>query len=193
MKIILTVFISYLLGSFPSGYVLARLFYGKDLRKEGSGNVGTLNSLRVTRSKSLSIAVLIIDVAKGYFALLVASFLIIPDYFIVPALTVIIGHMYPVWLGGRGGRGLATLAGVFLFLKPEIVGIWWLIFSLFYVLMRKYIVAGMIALFLVNIFTAFFFHQNLFLILSACSMIVVLKYIPRIIEELSGIKVIKGD
>jgi glycerol-3-phosphate acyltransferase PlsY len=180
MKIIVTVFISYLLGSFPSGYVLARLFYGKDLRKEGSGNVGTLNSLRVTRSKSLSIAVLIIDVAKGYFALLVASFLIIPDYFIVPALTVIIGHMYPVWLGGRGGRGLATLAGVFLFLKPEIVGIWWLMFSLFYV-------------FLVNIFTAFFFNLSLFLILSACSMIVVLKYIPRIIEELSGIKVIKGD
>ena len=193
MKIILTVFVSYLLGSFPSGYILARLFYGKDLRKEGSGNVGTLNSLRVTRSKFLSIAVLIIDVAKGYFALLIASLVIIPDYFIVPALAVIIGHMYPVWLGGRGGRGLATLAGIFLFLKPEIVGIWWLIFGLLYVLMQKYIIAGMIALFLVNIFTAFFFNLSLFLILSACSMIVVLKYIPRITEELSGIKVMKGD
>jgi glycerol-3-phosphate acyltransferase PlsY len=193
MKIILTVFVSYLLGSFPSGYILARLFYGKDLRKEGSGNVGTLNSLRVTKSKFLSIAVLIIDVAKGYFALMVASFLIIPDYFIVPALAVIIGHMYPVWLGGRGGRGLATLAGVYLFLKPEIVVIWWVIFGLLYVLMRKYIIAGMIALFLVNIFTVLFFSLNIFLILSACSMIVVLKYIPRITEELSEVKVIKGD
>jgi hypothetical protein len=78
-------------------------------------------------------------------------------------------------------------------LKPEIVGIWWLIFGLLYVLMQKYIIAGMIALFLVNIFTAFFFSLNIFLILSACSMIVVLKYIPRITEELSGIKVMKGD
>jgi len=193
MEIIFTTIISYLLGSFPSGYILTKLFYRKDIREEGSGNVGTLNSLRVTKSKSLSIAVLFIDVAKGYVALLIAGFLIIPDYFIVPALAVIIGHMYPVWLGGRGGRGLATLAGVFLFLKPEIVGIWWVIFGLLYILMRRYIISGMIALFLVNIFTAFFFHQNLFLILSACSMIVVLKYIPRITGELSEIKATKGD
>jgi len=193
MEILFTVLISYLLGSFPTGYVLTRFFFKKDIRKEGSGNVGTLNSLRVTKSKSLSIAVLVIDVAKGYFALLIAGLLINPKYFIVPALAVIIGHMYPVWLGGRGGRGLATLAGVFLFLKPEIVGFWWLIFGLIYIFMRRYIIAGMLALFLVNIFTAFFFHQNLFLILSACSMIVVLKYIPRITEELSEIKAMKGD
>ena len=193
MEIIFTTIISYLLGSFPSGYILTKLFYRKDIREEGSGNVGTLNSLRVTKSKPLSIAVLFIDVTKGYVALLIAGFLIIPEYFIVPALAVIIGHMYPVWLGGRGGRGLATLAGVFLFLKPEIVGIWWVIFGLLYILMRRYIISGMIALFLVNIFTAFFFHQNLFLILSACSMIVVLKYIPRITEELSEIKATKGD
>ena len=55
MEIFFTLFVSYLLGSFPSGYVLTRLFYGKDIRHEGSGNVGTLNSLRVTKSKYLSI------------------------------------------------------------------------------------------------------------------------------------------
>lgn len=185
MEILYAVIISYLLGSLPWGYLLTRLFFDKDIRKEGSGNVGTLNSLRVTHSKMLSIAVLILDMAKGYLAMVISLSLIKPQFMIAPALGVILGHIYPIWLKGRGGRGLATLAGVFLCLQPAIVGIWWIIFGLLYFTIKKYIIAGMIALFLMNIFTAVFYQPDLFMILSACSVIVALKYIPRIKEEMS--------
>jgi glycerol-3-phosphate acyltransferase PlsY len=188
MNILLVILGSYLLGSIPTAYILARLFYKEDVRKKGSGNVGTLNFLRVTHSKILAVVVLILDAAKGYAALWGTLQYAGSPYLLLSSIAVIIGHIFPVWLNWKGGRGLATLAGIFIFLKPLLVLGWWVIFGILYLLLRRYVVAGMVALFFINILTGIFYPGEIFLILSANSVIVYLKYISRIKQELNDHK-----
>jgi hypothetical protein len=80
---------------------------------------------------------------------------------------------------------MATLAGIFIFLEPVLVIGWWLIFGVLYFLLRKYVIAGMTALFIINLLTGFFYPKEIFLILSANSVIVYLKYLSRIKQELN--------
>ena len=183
---IITVIYSYLLGSIPTAYIFAKIFYKQDITGKGSGNVGTLIFFRVTHSKIISVAILIIDTFKGFLAVWLTDFFGHSDLLIISAAAVILGHIFPIWLHGRGGRGLATLAGVILYLNAAIVGYWWLIFTLIYLMSRKYIIAGILALFTVNIITAFINPQT-FLVLSVNSLIVMLKYIRRLTQELNEI------
>lgn len=183
---IVTAIYSYLLGSIPTAYIFAKYGYHKDITEHGSGNVGTLNYFRVTRSKFTSLIILLIDTFKGFFALWLTHFIGHSDLLLIAAPAVILGHIFPVWLSGKGGRGLATLSGVILFLKPAIVGYWWLIFIVIYLLIRRYVIAGILALVIVNIITAFISPQT-FLILSVNSLLVMLKYIPRLTQELNEI------
>ncbi|MCK4894028.1 MAG: glycerol-3-phosphate acyltransferase [Calditrichia bacterium] len=183
---IITVIYSYLLGSIPTAFIFAKIFYKQDITGKGSGNVGTLNFFRVTHSKIISVAILIIDTFKGFLAVWLTDFFGHSDLLIISAAAVILGHIFPIWLHGRGGRGLATLAGVILYLNAAIVGYWWLIFTLIYLMSRKYIIAGILALFTVNIITAFINPQT-FLVLSVNSLIVMLKYIRRLTQELNEI------
>ena len=105
----------YLLGSIPFGVILTRAMTGQDVRQIGSGNIGATNVLRTGR-KDLAIATLLLDAGKGAAALLVARALF-PD---VPAIAAIaggaafLGHLFPVWLGFRGGKGVATFFGLLL-------------------------------------------------------------------------------
>ena len=185
MQILLAILIAYFLGSFPTAYLVSRIFFHRDIRKEGTGNVGTFNFLRVTRSKLLGVLVLAGDVGKGYLALWVAVNYFQTENLLLPTVSVILGHIFPIWLKGKGGRGLATLAGTFLFLKPGAVGMWLGIFFLVYFLTRKYILAGMVALFIVNLIIYFLYSPPLFIISSAASLIVVFKYLARLREELA--------
>ncbi|GAB4375276.1 MAG: glycerol-3-phosphate 1-O-acyltransferase PlsY [Calditrichia bacterium] len=173
------------MGSFPTAYLFSKLVYHKDILQEGSGNVGTLNFLRISKSKTLSVLVLIIDMGKGFLIIWIASKFLQPSQWVFPVTAVILGHIYPVWLKGKGGRGLATLAGVFLFLKPLLFLLWWVFFGVLYLSFRKYIVAGVLALLMVNVITLIFLEKSLFVILSAASVIVFYKYIPRVKEELT--------
>jgi len=102
--------LGYLLGSIPFGLVLTRLAGGGDLRAVGSGNIGATNVLRTGR-KGLAAATLLLDGAKGAVAVLVAQY-INPDYGVLGAAAAFFGHCYPVWLGFKGGKGVATYAGV---------------------------------------------------------------------------------
>jgi glycerol-3-phosphate acyltransferase PlsY len=188
MQILLVIIFSYLLGSIPTAYILGRLFFKKDVRKNGSGNVGTLNFLRVTHSKLLAVIVLILDAFKGYAALWCTLRYAGSLYLLISSVSVVIGHIFPIWLNWKGGRGLATLAGLFIFLKPILVVYWWIIFGILYLLLKRYIVAGMLALFIINILTGIFYSVDIFLILSANSIIVYLKYLPRIKQELNDHK-----
>jgi glycerol-3-phosphate acyltransferase PlsY len=174
------------LGSIPSAFILYRYIYDGDIREKGTGNIGTLNFFRISKSISISIIVLLLDVAKGYFAIWLCAYFLYPSYLILPALCVLLGHIYPVWLKGKGGRGLATLAGIFLFVQPILVAFWWVFFILIYLLVRKYIISAMIALFLINIITGIFYPINEFLILSASSILVFLNYRQRLQDELSS-------
>lgn len=104
---------AYLLGSIPFGLILAKLAGKGDLRQIGSGNIGATNVLR-TGSKKLAATTLLLDGAKGYFAVYVPYLLFGPDVTFFTALAVVLGHLFPVWLGFRGGKGVATTLGVLL-------------------------------------------------------------------------------
>ncbi len=102
--------LGYLLGAIPFGLILTRLAGGGDLRTVGSGNIGATNVLRTGR-KGLAAATLLLDGAKGAAAVLLAQY-INPDYGALGAAAAFFGHCYPVWLGFRGGKGVATYAGI---------------------------------------------------------------------------------
>ncbi|PCG07913.1 acyl-phosphate glycerol 3-phosphate acyltransferase [Sphingomonas ginsenosidimutans] len=106
----------YLLGSIPFGVLLTRAFGAGDLRQIGSGNIGATNVLRTGR-KGLAAATLLLDMGKGLAAVLLAAWLL-PGEAPLAAAGAFVGHCYPVWLGFRGGKGVATLMGIAL-------GLWW--------------------------------------------------------------------
>jgi len=104
---------AYLLGSIPFGLILAKLAGKGDLRQIGSGNIGATNVLR-TGSKKLAATTLLLDGAKGYVAVYIPYLLFGPDVTFFTALAVVLGHLFPIWLGFRGGKGVATTLGVLL-------------------------------------------------------------------------------
>jgi glycerol-3-phosphate acyltransferase PlsY len=110
MTWILALALGYLLGSVPFGLLLTRLTGAGDLRAIGSGNIGATNVLRTGR-KGLAAATLLLDLAKGAAAVLLAR-AIWPGSEPLAAIGAVVGHCFPVWLGFRGGKGVATLAGV---------------------------------------------------------------------------------
>ena len=102
--------LGYAFGSIPFGLILAKLAGKGDIRQQGSGNIGATNVLR-TGSKGLAAAVLLLDLAKGLVPVLIA-WNIFPDDVGWTALFAVIGHCFPIWLGFKGGKGVATNAGV---------------------------------------------------------------------------------
>ena len=110
---------SYLLGAIPFGFLLAKIFGGADVRKAGSGNIGATNVSRVAGPLA-GILTLVFDAAKGSAAVLLAAHLTDNSalWMVVAGFLALIGHCYPIWLNFRGGKGVATAAGVFLVLSP---------------------------------------------------------------------------
>jgi glycerol-3-phosphate acyltransferase PlsY len=109
--------VAYLIGSIPFGLILTRLLKAGDLRKIGSGNIGATNVLRTGR-RGLALATLLLDALKGALAAWLAYRFFGPDMAVVAGLGAVLGHCFPVWLGFRGGKGVATAAGVVLALTP---------------------------------------------------------------------------
>jgi len=109
---------AYLLGSVPAAYIAAHLSHGIDLRKAGSGNVGASNVAAMT-SKMLAIPVFIFDIGKGYLAVWLAGVIGMDQFYqIIIGLLAVAGHNWPIFLGFRGGRGIATSLGVVLAVSP---------------------------------------------------------------------------
>ena len=110
MEIFLVAVFSYFCGSIPFGLILTKAFSGKDIRNIGSGNIGATNVLR-TGNKYLAFSTLILDILKGYFAVIITQ-----QYFLeliqLSALLVFLGHIFPIWLKFKGGKGVATFLGI---------------------------------------------------------------------------------
>ena len=118
MTRILVVFLAYLIGSIPFGYLIVRGKIGADIRQTGSGGTGATNVSR-RAGKVAGVVTLVLDALKGSAAVFIAARLTHSDWIIAAAaIAVLIGHIFPVWLGFRGGKGVATGAGVFLVLAP---------------------------------------------------------------------------
>src|SRR5665213_2756139 len=109
--------LGYLLGSIPFGLILTRLAGTPDLRSIGSGNIGATNVLRTGR-KGLAAATLICDMLKGTLAVLISGYFGGPDAAMLAALGAFLGHLFPVWLGFKGGKGVAVYIGV-------LIGLFW--------------------------------------------------------------------
>ena len=131
---ILYVFVySYILGSIPFGLIITKIFLGKDIRKVGSGNIGTTNVLR-TGKKSLAAATLLFDILNGYFSILI-TYNYFNDFIYLSALICFIGHIFPVWLKFKGGKGVATYLGVILGISLVlgiVFGITWLVIAVIF-------------------------------------------------------------
>lgn len=155
---LIIIIVSYLLGSIPFGYLLVKIFRGEDIRETGSGNIGATNVAR-SGAKGLGILTLALDALKGFVAVWHASHgahhllqeprfaLLHPDLaselMATAALAAVIGHVFPVWLGFKGGKGVATALGVFILLFPKAIVVSLVIFIVV-VAVSRYVSLGSI-------------------------------------------------
>ncbi len=121
VEVVLLIVGGYLAGSVPTGVILAKLFTTKDIRQEGSGNIGATNVYRVLGAR-LGVLTLVGDVLKGVIPVLLARTLLGDDLWIAAvALFTFLGHLYPIFLKFRGGKGVATALGIFMVIAPLVV------------------------------------------------------------------------
>lgn len=144
----------YIIGSVPIAYLICKLKYNIDITEEGSGNVGTLNSLKVTKSKAVGIIVLLLDLLKGILPVVIMLFILEIDYGIAMAACacIILGHNYSFWLGFKGGRGLATGAGLYLILNYYIVALWGLVWLISYTIKKNVLISNTVATALIPLY-----------------------------------------
>jgi glycerol-3-phosphate acyltransferase PlsY len=179
INLIIVAVYSYLLGSIPFGLVLTKIFLKKDIREIGSGNIGTTNVLR-TGKKSLAVATLILDLLKGYFSIII-TFTYFENLISYSALICFIGHIFPVWLKFKGGKGVATYLGVILALSYKfflIFGITWLILSFLF----RYASLSSILSSLIVFAYSYFFINNFSLILFIFFVVIIYTHRENIVR-----------
>ena len=132
MDILIIGIISYLMGSIPFGLILTKFFLKKDIRKIGSGNIGATNVFR-TGNKNIGYATLVLDILKAIIPVIYVKFYF-PDYIFIASLCTFLGHVFPIWLIFKGGKGVATYVGILFSIDIYfglIFGLTWLITFLF--------------------------------------------------------------
>ena len=180
INLIIVAVYSYFLGSIPFGLVLTKIFLKKDIRNIGSGNIGTTNVLRPGK-KSLAIATLVLDLIKGYFSVIVTLtyFENLTSY---SALICLIGHIFPIWLKFKGGKGVAAYLGVILALSYKfflIFGVSWLILSF---LFRFASLSSIVSSLIIFIYAYFFNNNNYSLILFIFLVIIIYTHRENIVR-----------
>ena len=193
-----TVAVSYLLGSIPFGYLLVRIFRGQDVRQTGSGNIGATNVAR-TGSKGLAIATLLLDALKGYIAVMLA-FLLAARALADPGQTytaaalagfcAVLGHMFPIWLRFKGGKGVATALGAFTALAPRAILVALVVFVVV-VALTRYISLGSMAGAAVFPFAAWWLNPftrtpSVLVLIAASSFLIIIRHKDNIRRLLAG-------
>lgn len=194
MPYILLVF-AYLSGSFPSGYLIARYFYGVNIMERGSGNIGFTNVTRVIGFKA-GIFTLFLDALKGALPTFAAR-LLYPDFLANPAEALIValcfffsvfGHSFSIFLKFKGGRGVATAAGALLVIFPRVFLILLLVFLLVLAVSRYVSLSSITVAFLFPFLVYYFYPSSLILLAAAfiLSSLVIIKHLPNIKRLLKG-------
>ena len=153
MKLEIIIIISYFLGSIPFGYLLTKIFLQKDIREIGSGNIGATNVLR-TGNKYIGYGTLLLDILKAIIPIIFVKFYYI-DYLYIASLCVFIGHVFPIWLKFKGGKGVATYVGILCCLNIYLgitFGIVWLISFFIYKYSSLSSLLGSLSIPIVNFF-----------------------------------------
>jgi glycerol-3-phosphate acyltransferase PlsY len=150
MNYLISAVIGYIVGSFPTAYLILKKTRGVDITGEGSGNVGAYNSFEVSKSKTIGALVLLIDALKGLLSVYLIL-LILPREFIFPALAIlfaVFSHCFNPWLSFKGGRGLAASAGGLILLFPFLLAVWIMIWVIIYLIKKDIIWANLWATFM---------------------------------------------
>ncbi|HEU0070175.1 MAG TPA: glycerol-3-phosphate 1-O-acyltransferase PlsY [Alphaproteobacteria bacterium] len=181
---------AYLLGSIPFGLLLTKLAGLGDIRSVGSGNIGATNVLRTGR-KGLAALTLILDVVKGIVAVLAAKWIgaLVGSailYSLAAGLAVVIGHVFPVWLKFKGGKGVATTFGVLLALSPAsaaVTAATWLFMLLIF---RFSSLAALAACVVATFFAFGYAGQSVGLLIGALALLIVVKHQANIVRLIKG-------
>jgi|SRR5581483_3295515 len=188
--------VAYLLGSIPFGLILVRLVRGEDVRLSGSGNIGATNVARTGGAK-LGVATLVLDALKGYAGVAFAIALSHREASIdtglaaaLAALCAILGHVFPVWLKFRGGKGVATAVGAFLGLAPRAVLVVLALFLIIVAISRYVSLGSIVASAAFPIFAYFLYRGTStiadLLVMFAASLLIILKHKANIRRLLNG-------
>jgi glycerol-3-phosphate acyltransferase PlsY len=176
--------LGYLLGSIPFGLLLTKASGGGDIRNIGSGNIGATNVLRTGR-KGLAALTLLLDLLKGFVAVFIATHYL-PGGAAFAAAGAFFGHLYPMWLGFKGGKGVATYAGI-------MFGLFWqggVVYAIAWigalVIFRISSLAGLLAALCAPIAAAYFGRYDLVALLVACTLIVFWKHRTNIENLMDG-------
>ncbi|MDR2008301.1 MAG: glycerol-3-phosphate 1-O-acyltransferase PlsY [Alphaproteobacteria bacterium] len=184
--LMIVIVMSYVLGSLPYGYILVKMFKGVDIRTVGSGNIGTTNVLRAGY-RGLAFLTLLLDSFKGAIAILLTRhyFNLDEDYVAIAGLVAILGHMYPIWLKFKGGKGVATFFGTILAFDPLlflICGFVWLLIAI----PTRYSSLAAIVSVIVFPVAAYFLDEPLFYVSIAIAVLIIYKHRENIKRLLQG-------
>ena len=173
---------SYILGSIPFGLILTKNFLKQDIRKVGSGNIGATNVLRKGK-KSLGIATLVLDGLKGFFSVFITQNFF-PDYIYISALLCFLGHIFPIWLRFKGGKGIAVYLGILFSLSVYLGFIFIASWVLVLYLSKYSSLSSLISTLIIFLFSVIFNNFNISLFLFIIFIMVI--YTHR--ENISRIK-----
>lgn len=178
---------SYFLGSIPTGVILAKVFAGRDIRREGSGNIGATNVARVL-GKKIGVLTLVGDLLKGFIPVFAGCYLISSLLLgCLMGLAAFLGHLFPIYLGFKGGKGVATALGVFLYLSPVVILIEVVIFAAVVGISRYVSLGSLIAAATMPILLLLMsFPQAVVLLSIAFALLIFIKHRSNIERLLGG-------
>ena len=160
MKLEIIILISYLLGSIPFGFLLTKIFLNKDIRKIGSGNIGATNALR-TGNKTLGYATLILDILKAIIPVIFVK-IYFSEYLYISSLCVFLGHVFPIWLKFKGGKGVATYVGILCCINIYLGIIFGIVWLITFVIFKYSSLSSLVGALSIPIINFLFFNDQIF-------------------------------
>lgn len=182
---IIVIILAYLLGSIPSGLIVGKVFYGKDIREHGSGNLGGTNTFRTLGIKA-GLVVSIADILKGTLAAALPLFFDLEFHALIAGIFAVVGHMYPVFANFRGGKAVATSGGVLLFYAPLMFAIMLGIFFVCLYLTKYVSLSSMLAAISALIYALIIWDKPLIYVVSILAFFVIYRHrtnVKRIINK----------
>ena len=153
----LILLISYLIGSIPFGFLLTKIFLKKDIREIGSGNIGATNALR-TGNKLIGYSTLVLDISKAVILLIIIKFNF-SEYLFTSSIAVFLGHVFPIWLKFKGGKGVATYVGILFCINIYLAVIFIIVWFVVFIISKYSSLASMIASLFVPLSSYFLFND----------------------------------
>ena len=158
MEILIISIFSYLIGSIPFGFLLTKIFLKKDIRNIGSGNIGATNALR-TGNKSIGYATLFLDITKAVIPIIYLK-LNYTDYIFVASLCIFLGHVFPIWLKFKGGKGVATYVGILFSINLSIGLVFIVVWFVTFLISKYSSLSSLFASLTIPIYLFIFTNQN---------------------------------